>query len=117
MNRITKIIGFSVPPTLAEEVEQLAKEERRTKSELFREMLRVYLRYRQRRDLDEDRWVADLIAEAEEEQATDPMTSEELVRELKEAGQVVAARAEKLGLNSKNVNTLIHASRKKWASS
>jgi hypothetical protein len=31
---------------MVEEVEQIAQEERRTKSELFREMLRVYQAYR-----------------------------------------------------------------------
>jgi len=46
MGRITKVIGFSVPPALAEEIEQVAKAERRTKSELFREMFRVYQVYR-----------------------------------------------------------------------
>jgi metal-responsive CopG/Arc/MetJ family transcriptional regulator len=46
MSRITKILGFSVPPSMVEEVEQIAQEERRTKSELFREMLRVYQAYR-----------------------------------------------------------------------
>lgn len=46
MSRTTKVLGFSVPPALAEEVEQIAQEERRTKSELFREMLRVYQAYR-----------------------------------------------------------------------
>jgi metal-responsive CopG/Arc/MetJ family transcriptional regulator len=46
MSRITRVIGFSVPPTLAEEVERIAREEQRTKSELFREMLRVYRAHR-----------------------------------------------------------------------
>ena len=50
MGRITKVIGFSVPPALAEEVEQVAKAERRTKSELFREMFRVYQVYRRQRE-------------------------------------------------------------------
>jgi metal-responsive CopG/Arc/MetJ family transcriptional regulator len=49
MSRTTKILGFSVPPSMVEEVEQIAQEERRTKSELFREMLRVYQAYRQHR--------------------------------------------------------------------
>ena len=38
MPRTTKTLGFSVPPTLAKEVESLARKERRTMSELFREM-------------------------------------------------------------------------------
>ena len=50
MSRTTKIMGFSVPPAVVKEVETLAKRERRTKSELFREMVRVYRRYRDQRD-------------------------------------------------------------------
>ena len=61
MSRTTKIVGFSVPPTVVREVESIAREERRTKSELFREMVRVYRRYRQQRDCDEDRWTMNLI--------------------------------------------------------
>lgn len=55
MSRATKILSFSVPQAVVREVETMAKEERRTKSELFREMLRIYRRYRQERDRDEDR--------------------------------------------------------------
>jgi metal-responsive CopG/Arc/MetJ family transcriptional regulator len=49
MSRTTKVMGFSVPPAIVEEVEQIAQEENRTKSELFREMLRVYRSYRKHR--------------------------------------------------------------------
>jgi hypothetical protein len=38
-----KILGFSVPPKLAEEFEALCAEEHRTKSEMFREMFRSYM--------------------------------------------------------------------------
>ncbi len=117
MGRMTKIIGFSVPPALVDEVDQLAKEERRTKSELFREMLRVYLRYRKRRDLDDERWVADLIQEAKEEQEINPMTPQELVEELKELGREIVTQADKLGINPKDIDKIIYESRKKWASS
>jgi len=37
-----KVMGLSVPPELYDEYNQLAREENRTKSELFREMIRVY---------------------------------------------------------------------------
>jgi hypothetical protein len=53
-------------------VETLAKQERRTKSELFREMVRVYRRYREQRDRDDDRWIMNLIEEAKAEQAKNP---------------------------------------------
>ena len=81
MSRTTKIMGFSVPPTVVREVETLAKEEHRTKSELFREMVRVYRRYRQQRDRDEDRLIMGLIEEAKAEQAKNPMSEEEILAE------------------------------------
>jgi predicted DNA-binding protein len=42
MARKTRILGFSVPPDVAEEYEQLAKRRGRTKSALFREMIQAY---------------------------------------------------------------------------
>jgi CopG family transcriptional regulator/antitoxin EndoAI len=47
MVRTATTIGFSVPPELAAEVERMAKLEGRTKSELFREMVRVYRKERE----------------------------------------------------------------------
>lgn len=52
MARTTKTLTVSLPPQLFEEIEKLANEERKTKSELFREMIRVYEDY-----LDERRWL------------------------------------------------------------
>lgn len=40
--RRTKVIGFSVPPELNQEIIDYAKKENKTKSELFREMVAVY---------------------------------------------------------------------------
>ena len=42
MARRTRVLGFSVPPALAQEYERLAKREGRSKSELFREMIAAY---------------------------------------------------------------------------
>ncbi|MBE0478767.1 ribbon-helix-helix protein, CopG family [Candidatus Aerophobetes bacterium] len=42
--RTTKIQTLSLPPEMVEQIEKLAKEENMTKSELFREALREYLR-------------------------------------------------------------------------
>ena len=47
MPRTATTIGFSVPPELATEIESMAAAEGRTKSELFREMVRVYRRQRE----------------------------------------------------------------------
>lgn len=44
---ITKTWTISLPPGMEREAAQAAKEERRTKSELIREALRVYLTARQ----------------------------------------------------------------------
>ncbi len=41
------MLAVSVPPVAAEEFDRLAKTEGRNKSELFREMLRVYRGYRE----------------------------------------------------------------------
>ncbi len=117
MGRVTRVIGFSVPPALADEVEQVAKEERRTKSELFREMFRVYQRYRQQREQEEERSVMELIREAQEEQAKNPMTPEELAQELKELAHDVSKQAKKRGITSKDVNRIIDESRKRWRTS
>lgn len=43
--RSSKVLSVSVPPEAAEEFERLAGAEGRNKSELFREMLRVYSAY------------------------------------------------------------------------
>lgn len=42
MARRTRVLGFSVPPDVAIEYERLAERERRSKSDLFREMFAVY---------------------------------------------------------------------------
>ncbi|MFO7951717.1 MAG: hypothetical protein R6U91_02770 [Bacillota bacterium] len=40
--RKTKVIGFSVPPEIYDEIVSYAEKEQKTKSELFREMVSVY---------------------------------------------------------------------------
>jgi metal-responsive CopG/Arc/MetJ family transcriptional regulator len=51
MARTTKTLTVSLPPQIFEEIERLAKLERKTKSELFRDMVKVYEDH-----LDEERW-------------------------------------------------------------
>jgi CopG family transcriptional regulator/antitoxin EndoAI len=41
--RTTKVMTLSLPPDMAKEIEQLLKDENRTRSELFREALRRYI--------------------------------------------------------------------------
>jgi len=43
--RKTSVLGFSVPPELAQEYERMAKQEKKTKSELFRDMIKLYKQY------------------------------------------------------------------------
>jgi predicted DNA-binding protein len=50
MARRTKVIGFSVPPEVADEYARLAARQGKTRSELFREMVEVYRRQRDEED-------------------------------------------------------------------
>jgi metal-responsive CopG/Arc/MetJ family transcriptional regulator len=45
--RTSKVLAVSVPPDLARDFERLAEQQGRNKSELFREMLRVYQAYQE----------------------------------------------------------------------
>jgi len=108
MPRTTKMIGFSVPPAVVREVETLAKQERRTKSELFREMVRVYRRYRVQRDRDEERWVINLIQEAKAEAAGNPKSAEQLLAEDDRLVHYGQQQAKKLGIKPKDINRIIH---------
>jgi metal-responsive CopG/Arc/MetJ family transcriptional regulator len=47
MARTAVTIGFSAPPELVAEVDRIAAAEGRSRSELFREMVRVYKRDRE----------------------------------------------------------------------
>ena len=105
-------MGFSVPPAVVREVETMAKQERRTKSELFREMVRVYRRYRLERDRDDERWVANIIAEAKAEEAEHPMSAEEFEAESNRLARYGAAQSKKLGIKARDVNRLIQEYRK-----
>ena len=111
MPRTTKILGFSVPPALQQEVERVAREEHRTKSELFREMFRVYQSYRKQRDQDEARWARQLIAEAQQEESEHPMTQAERLAEYQHLARYGARRAKKLGIKESDVIPLVHESR------
>jgi hypothetical protein len=74
-------------------------------------MVRVYERYRRQRDLDEQRWAENLIAEARAEQAKNPMTVE-MLKESARATRYGAAQAKKLGIKPKDINRLVHEYRR-----
>lgn len=42
MARRTRVVGFSVPPAVAEDYERLAARQKTSKSELFRRMVETY---------------------------------------------------------------------------
>jgi metal-responsive CopG/Arc/MetJ family transcriptional regulator len=108
MSRTTKIMGFSVPPTVVREVETLAKQERRTKSELFREMVRVYRRYRSQRERDEIRWINGVIEEAKAEQGKNPMSIDEMLKESARLSRAGARQARKLGIKPTDIDRIVH---------
>jgi CopG family transcriptional regulator / antitoxin EndoAI len=49
--RQTKILSLSLPPELLREAEKISKKEGRTKSELFREALRRYIKEKEWQEL------------------------------------------------------------------
>lgn len=48
LGRTSKVLTVSLPPAMLKKAEKIAKEESRTKSELFREALRQYIASRER---------------------------------------------------------------------
>ncbi|HEY3358342.1 MAG TPA: ribbon-helix-helix protein, CopG family [Polyangia bacterium] len=51
MARKTKILGFSVPPEVADEYAAMAARQGKSRSELFREMVEVYRRQQDEEEL------------------------------------------------------------------
>jgi hypothetical protein len=108
-----KHVGFTVPPPMEEELEQMAKEEHRTKSELFREMVRVYRSYRKKHPEPEidDEWVMQVLREAQEEEKRNPMTDEEAMAISEELMRYGAQQAKKMGITLEDVDRIIHEER------
>jgi hypothetical protein len=71
-------------------------------------MVRVYQRYRRQREEDEERWIMNLIREAQEEQKKNPMTPEELRKESERLARYGEQQAKKLGIKPKDINRIIH---------
>jgi hypothetical protein len=108
MSRTSQILAFSVPPAVAKQVQSLAKKEQRTKSELFREMVRVYERDRTRRGLeDEHRWASELFARALAEESVSPMTEEQMQALDKELARYGEQQTKKLGIKPKDLDRYI----------
>jgi hypothetical protein len=119
MSRISKNIGVTVPPAMAEEFEQLAREEQSNKSELFRRMFRFYQASRKARNQqgdDFDAWVERAIFEAVEEKKTAPMSAEEIRALDEKLIRYGAGRAEAMGIDvedEEEINRLVYAERQK----
>jgi hypothetical protein len=114
-----KHVGFTLPSPMEREFHQIATEEHRTKSELFREMFRVYRSYRKRQPEPEidDAWVMQVIQEAQEEESRNPMTTNELLRESRALAEYGARQAKKVGIDVEDeevVNRIIHGERARW---
>jgi hypothetical protein len=101
---------------MEKEFGRIATEEHRTKSELFREMFRVYRSYRKRQPEPEidDAWVMQVIEEAKEEERRNPMTTEELLRESRELSEYGARQAKRVRIDVEDIdviNRIVHEER------
>ncbi len=114
-----KHVGFTVPPPMEEELEQMAKEEHRTKSEMFREMVRFYRTYRKRFERVEDerfeRMIDKIIAEAikAQEEGRSLMTEKEAERAERGLFRYGAEQAKKMGIKLEDVDRIIREHREK----
>ena len=115
VSRITKNLGFSVPPRMAQEFERVAAEEGSTKSELFRRMFRLYQSYRRplaRRGQSAEAGVGRLILEAQEAERVSPLSAEEFAQETDALREYGAKRARAIGITSEeDLDQLIYATR------
>jgi metal-responsive CopG/Arc/MetJ family transcriptional regulator len=109
MSRMTKVIGFSVPPEIFCVIQSLADSEGKSKSELFREMIRVYLLFRDRRLRDETHWIDEIIEQAREEKRQKGFILNEEQKELKRLQRYGALKAKQLGIKSdKDIERMMH---------
>jgi len=100
------------------EFHKIATEEHRTKSELFREMFRVYRSYRKRQPEPEidDQWVMQVLQEAQEEERRNPTTPEERVAEFRELSREGGERARELGIKEEDIDRIIYEHRQQTKS-
>lgn len=81
--RTSKVVSLSMPPEVAQEFEDLAQQQSRSKSELFRDMLSIWKKFSGERERQEDNSISIMasrvLAEvAEEKRRGIVPTSEEL---------------------------------------
>jgi Ribbon-helix-helix protein, copG family len=112
--RATKNIGFTVPPSMAEEFEEVAKEEQSTKSELFRRMFRFYKaarRPRGKQGADFNAWIDKVIFDALEEKRTSPM-SDEALADLEHAVFVATRSTPFSNMSEEEIDRIVYEERK-----
>ena len=90
--RTAKVVSVSMPLEVAEEFENVAKTLQRSKSDLFRDMFRIWKRFSGERERQEENsisiMVSQVLTEAEEEKRQGIVrTSEELTAEWNEVTQ------------------------------
>ena len=83
MKRPSKVLSVSVPPEAARDFERIARQEGRNKSELFREMLRVYRAYRDTRAFEDLQLYG--AARARKKGIRDERDVERLIQDAREA--------------------------------
>ncbi len=113
--RVSRNLGFTVPPGMAEEFERLAREEGSTKSELFRRMFRLYQSYRtppKSRGGTAVAWVERLLAEAQTEERQSPLSDEAFEEGMERAMRYGAERANVIEISSpEDVNDIVYEER------
>ena len=97
MARTYKTVGFSLPPRIVERIEEATKTRNMTKSELFREMFRVWDREDQRKANADEELIA-YFAKVKEEARKNPTPLEVDMEFYKEIGNDLQRRAKERGL-------------------
>lgn len=110
VGRMSKNIGFTVPPRMADDFDRVAKEEGSTKSELFRRMFRLYQTYRTQFEQAEGIRLDRLVEQAIEE-AKQPFTAEDMEREEADLLRYGAERAKEAGIREEDVDDIVYAIR------
>ena len=116
--RVSKNIGFTVPPRMAVDFDRLAIEEGSTKSELFRRMFRLYQSYRtpfeERGATRSASWAERLLAEAASEERRSPLTDEAFRDGIERATRYGVKRAESIGVSSEQkMNDIVYEERQR----
>ncbi len=102
IKRKSKVMAFSVPQALYEEVVLMAKEHNKTQSELFRDMVSIYRRFQALREEEETRILRQIVDNAQVMANTVPYDEEMEWKEFKALQRYGREKAKKLGLNTED---------------